>query len=58
MNNNIIKTVGLYVIAGTATAAGTALWSNVLQEKIVNAIDKRRKSKKIIKVNFKKGLSR
>lgn len=56
--NKIIKTVGLYVVAGTATAAGAALWNNVLQNKIdfELAKHKNRKNNKVIK--FKKSWSR
>ena len=47
----IIKIVGLYVMAGIATAAGAALWNNVLQNKIEFAIEKHknRKNNKVIK---------
>ena len=58
MNTKIIRTVGSYVIAGTATAAGAALWNNVLQDRIVNFIRKPKRNKKIIKGNFRNGLSR
>ena len=53
MNIKIIKTVGLYVVAGIATAAGAALWNNVLQNKIDFAIEKHknRKNNKVIKFN-------
>lgn len=56
--NKMIKTVGLYIVAGTVTAAGAALWNNVLQNKIDFAIakHKNRKNNKVIK--FKKSLSR
>lgn len=56
--NKMIKTVGLYIVAGTATAAGAALWNNVLQNKIDFAIakHKNRKNNKVIK--FKKSWSR
>lgn len=46
-NTNIIKTVGLYVIAGTATAAGAALWNRVLQNKIEFVMTKHKNRKKI-----------
>lgn len=58
MNDNIIKTVGLYIIAGAATTAGAAIWNNVLQERLVEFVDKHKNDNKIIKVNFKKRLSR
>lgn len=56
--NTTIKTVGLYVVLGAATAAGGTLWYNVLQPKIdfVIAKHKNRKDNKVIKIN--KNLSR
>ena len=53
MNIKIIKTVGLYVVVGIATAAGAALWNNVLQNKIEFAIEKHKnqKNNKVIKFN-------
>ena len=44
--NKMIKTVGLYVVAGTATAAGATLWKDVLQPKIDFAIAKHKNRKK------------
>ena len=57
MNIKIIKTVGLYVVAGIATAAGAALWNNVLQNKIDFAIEKHknRKNNKVIKIDKNNG---
>jgi len=54
----IIKTVGTYVIVGAASAAGAALWTNVLEErcKRFTARIKRPKSDKII--DFKKAKRR
>ena len=56
--NTTIKTVGLYVVLGAATAAGGTLWYNVLQPKIDSVIAKHenRKDNKVIK--FNKNLSR
>ena len=53
----IIKIVGLYVMAGIATAAGAALWNNVLQNKIDFAIEKHKnqKSNKVIKIDKNNG---
>ena len=53
----IIKIVGLYVMAGIATAAGAALWNNVLQNKIEFAIEKHknRKNNKVIKIDKNNG---
>lgn len=59
MNTKIIKTVGCYVVAGCATAAGAALWSNVLQGKIELVVEKhknRKRNPNVIK--FKKSWSR
>ena len=57
MNIKIIKTVGLYVVAGIATAAGPALWNNVLQNKIDFAIEKHknRQNNKVIKIDKNNG---
>ena len=57
MNIKIIKTVGLYVVAGIATAAGAALWNNVLQNKIDFAIEKHknRQNNKVIKIDKNNG---
>lgn len=57
MNTKIIKTVGLYVVAGTATAAGAALWNNVLQTKIEFAVAKHKNRKKNNVIKFRKSWS-
>lgn len=50
MNTKIYKTVGLYIIAGAATAAGATLWNDVLRNKIELEIEKHKKRKnKVIK---------
>lgn len=56
--NKIIKTIGLYVVVGTATAAGAALWNNVLQPKINFAIEKHKNQKNNKVIKFKKSWSR
>ncbi len=58
MNTKIIKTVGLYIVAGTATAAGTALWNNVLQNKIEFAIAKHKNRKRNNVTKFNRSWSR
>lgn len=61
MNTKIYKIVGLNILAGVSVAAGRALWDDVLHDKVVGIIRKHTKKykekKKVIKVNFKKGLS-
>lgn len=53
MNTKIYKTIGLYVIAGAATAAGATLWNDVLRSKIEYELEKHKNRKnKVIK--FKK----
>ena len=54
----IIKIVGLYVMAGIATAAGAALWNNVLQNKIEFAIEKHKNRKNNNVIKFNKNWSR
>lgn len=56
--DKFIKTVGLYVVVGVATAAGASLWNNVLQGKIELAVAKHKNHKHNNTIEFKKGLSR
>ena len=56
--DKFIKTVGLYVVVGAATAAGASLWNNVLQGKIELAVAKHKNHKHNNTIEFKKGLSR
>lgn len=58
MNTKIIKTVGLYIVAGTATAAGAALWNNILQNKIEFAIAKHENRKRNNVIKFNRSWSR
>lgn len=46
----ILVTVGTYVMVGAASAAGAALWTNVLEEKVRQVKDRvtRPKSDKVI----------
>ncbi|MFA6873504.1 MAG: hypothetical protein WCQ86_05945 [Bacteroidaceae bacterium] len=44
--DNFIGVIGLYIIAGAATAAGAALWSNILQDKVYNLSNKLKRKKK------------
>lgn len=48
--SKILVTVGTYVIVGAASAAGAALWTNVLEEKVRQVKDRvtRPKSDKVI----------
>ncbi len=54
--NNIVGVIGLYIIAGAATAAGAALWKKVLEPKVFNLTRKLKpkKSNNIIKFKRKK----
>lgn len=53
--NDIVGIIGLSIIAGVATAAGTALWNKVLEPKVFDLSSKlkRKKSNNIIKFKRK-----
>lgn len=55
---NLIKSIGMYVIAGAAVAAGTTLWHNVIEEKIDFVVEKHRNRKKNNVIKFERRLSR
>ncbi len=50
--SKILLTVGTYVMVGAASAAGAALWTNVLEDKVRQVKDRvtRPKSDKVIDI--------
>jgi hypothetical protein len=55
--NNIVGVIGLYIIAGTATTAGVALWNNVLEPKVFNLSSKLKRKKLNNIIEFKRNES-
>ena len=49
----ILGMVGVYVLVGAASTAGAALWTNVLQDKFVEAKDRITKPKNNV-IDFRK----
>lgn len=54
----IIGMIGTYVAIGAASAAGTALWNKVLEEKVADFTDKMKRPKNEKLINFKKAKRR
>jgi len=57
-NSTIIRTVGTYVLIGAASAAGAALWTNVLEEQCRRFTERIRRPKLDKIIDFKKAKRR
>lgn len=52
--NDIVGIIGLSIIAGAATAAGIALWNNVLEPKVFDLSSKLKRKKLNNIIKFKR----